>query len=82
MNSIKGSELPKKLQEEVLRGYIYRVTYENARRNPNNVRLCVSSHKRTAVLCSDKTWLDTHYFVVTKAGGLDKRIGYTQPFPF
>ena len=75
---VRGSELSENLKREVLSAYIYRFTYENARRNPRLVGEAANQFNRGRRLQSDKEWLEAYSFKVTKEGKLNQRTRYAR----
>lgn len=75
MPLVTGDQLPKHLQEDVLRSYIYRWTTENLRQRPF-VRALVKAKIKPV---SDKQWLYDHAFMVTSTGRLSEQQEYAEP---
>jgi len=72
---IRGDKLPRHLQEEVLRTFIYRWTTDNTQREHAWRNL----EKPRIPLITDAQWLREHAFHVTKAGKLDVRHAHAEP---
>lgn len=73
MKIIRGSELSEKNKRQVLRGYPYRLTYENKER----ITKVYESRGWTPlppdeIYMTDEQWLFTHGFHVTNSGKLSK----------
>jgi hypothetical protein len=67
-----GTQLHPADREQVLRSYMYRMTIENVRRNPQATATMLKGGYR-AGLVSDATWLANTRFAVRKNGRLDQR---------
>ena len=72
MKLIKGSDLPEKLQEEVKKKFIYRLTVENGYPTKNPCKARVEP-------ITDKEWLEKYAFWITKNEELSLKHKYCEP---
>lgn len=74
---VKGNELPREIQEQVKRAYIYRWTIDNKRRKDAWAGI---QGQPTIPLQTDAEWLAEHAFYVTDSGQrLSKRHTHCEP---
>jgi hypothetical protein len=76
---VRGDRLPFHLQQEVLRAYVHRWTFENEHRIAHQREALRARGVEPVPLVSDAEWLTQHAFWVTKAGKLDARRKHAEP---